>query len=404
MDTNYTKYTAEELLSNDYFLRSELHPTTESQDFWNRLCNESPSLATEVDVARLMLHSIRQNCDTKKNISYENIKALQEKINRRNRKHDRRHIRYFRITTGIAASICLLFAAGWYVHFVQHQNAIDYQALMRSFEQRPGDESEQVQLVLSGNRKINIEGKDTQIDYNEAGHVNINSGQMVEEEEKTESEKPAYNQLIVPPGKRSTIAFNDGTRIWINSCSRIIYPVTFEKNHRELFVEGEIYLDVAKDEKRPFIVKTAGMEVKVLGTTFNVKACGNEPDMEVVLVSGKVEVETNESRSILRPDQMFSYNRQTNKSTVIPVDVADYIAWKDGYYPFRQQPLSEVLHKLAAYYGITFQWNEKIDSLTCSGKLDLKEDLDEVLEILEKTAPIIILKTGANIYIIDVKP
>jgi ferric-dicitrate binding protein FerR (iron transport regulator) len=402
MDTNYAKYTAEELLKDDCFLRSELHPTAESQAFWNRLRDDSPALAAEMDVARRMLHGIRQSCDTQRDLPPAEVEALREKIDRQNRKHDRRHVRHLRMATGIAASVCLLFAAGWYVRFAQQQNKTDYRALMKSFEQGEDDKSEQVQLVLSGNRTIAIDGKDTQVDYDEAGHVNINSGQIIEEE--TKSEEPAYNQLSVPPGKRSAITFNDGTRVWINSCSRIIYPVTFEKNRREIFVEGEIYLDVEKDEKRPFVVKTGSMDIKVLGTTFNVKAYGNEPGMEVVLVSGKVEIEMNGSKNVLAPNRMFSYDSRTSTSAVTAVDVADYIAWKDGYYPFRQQQLSEVLRKLAGYYGITFQWDEKIDSLTCSGKLDLKEDLGEVLCTLEKTASVIITKTGGNIYKIDVKP
>ncbi|MDR1381579.1 MAG: FecR domain-containing protein [Tannerella sp.] len=402
MDINYTKYTAEELLRDDYFLRSELYPTTESLAFWNSLRDKSPALAAEMDVARDMLHSVRQRCDTKKELPHESVETLWKRIDRQNRQHDRRHVRYLRTATGIAASICLLLAAGWYVRFAQQQDKTDYQALMKSFEQRADNESGQVQLVLSGNRKITIDGKDTQVDYNESGQVNINSGRIIEEEAK--SEEPAYNQLIVPPGKRSTITFNDGTRVWINSGSRVVYPVAFDKKRRELFVEGEIYLDVAKDEKRPFIVKTGNMDVKVLGTTFNVKAYGNESGAEVVLVSGKVEVELNGNRNVLAPNQMFSYNSLTSKSAIIPVDAADYIAWKDGYYPFRQQQLSEVLRKLSGYYGVTFQWNEKVGSLTCSGKFDLKEDMDEVLCTLEKTAPIIITKTGENVYEINVKP
>ncbi|MDR2680508.1 MAG: FecR domain-containing protein [Tannerella sp.] len=402
MNTNYTKYTAEELLQDDCFLRSELHPTTESEAFWNRLRDGSPALAAEMDVARAMLHGVRQGCSAEKSISQEHIEALREKIDRKNRRYDRRYVRYFGISTGVAAAVCLLLAAGWYVRFAQQRDKTDYRALMTSFEQRADGDTGQVQLVLSDDRKITIDGKDTQVDYNEAGRISLNDGRIIEEE--TESEETAYNRLTVPPGKRSTITFNDGTRVWINSGSRIIYPVTFEKRRREIFVEGEIYLDVAEDEKRPFIVKTAGMDVKVLGTTFNVKAYEDETGMEVVLVSGKIEVETNGSRNVLAPNQMFSYDSRTSRSAVMSVDVADHIAWKDGYYPFRQQQLSEVLGKLAGYYGITFLWNEKIDSLTCSGKFDLKEDLAEVLRILEKTAPVIVMKTGENTYKIEVKP
>ncbi|MDR1600869.1 MAG: FecR domain-containing protein [Tannerella sp.] len=402
MNTDYTKYTADEFLRDDCFLRSELYPTKESHTFWSRLHAHSPSTAKEIDIARLILRDLR-NCGKKRNLSPGDIEMLREKIDRQNRTHDRRRsIRLLGRIAGVAATICLLLLAGWYVYLPYRQSGTDYQALMESFKQKTENESEQVQLVLSDNRKIDIDGKETQVDYNEAGHVNINSGQIIEAE--TESMEMAYNQLIVPQGKRSTITFNDGTRVWINSGSKIIYPVNFEKNRRELFAEGEIYLDVAKDEKRPFVVKTGSMDVTVLGTAFNVKAYGNDPDMQVVLVCGKVEIEMKGCKNILSPSQMFSYNNHTNKTSISTVDAADLVAWKDGYYPFKQQQLSVVLHKLSEYYGITFEWDKAIDTLTCSGKLDLKEDLNEVLNTLEKTAPITIRRTAGDIYIIDVKP
>ncbi|MDR0756500.1 MAG: FecR domain-containing protein [Tannerella sp.] len=402
MNTDHTTYTADELLRDDDFLRSELYPTEESRAYWSRLHACSPSTAREIDVARRILSDLRQNCGKKCNLSPEDVETLWEKINRQNRRYDRR---LFRRIAGVAASICLILAAGGYVYFSQQQSETDYLTLMHSFESTAGNEPEQVQLVLSDRRKIAIDGNETQVDYDEAGYVKINSEHIIEAEAETKSRETTYNQLIVPQGKRSTITFNDGTRVWINSGSKIIYPVAFEKNRRELFVEGEIYLDVAKDEKRPFVVKTGSrLDVTVLGTAFGVKACGNNPDMQVVLVSGKVEVKLDGSKNILAPNQLFSYNSQTSQTAISTVDVIDYIAWKDGYYPFKQEKLSAVLRKLAGYYGITFEWDEAIDTLTCSGKFDLKEDLDEVLRTLGKTAPINIRKTDGDIYQIDVKP
>ncbi|MDR0574486.1 MAG: FecR domain-containing protein [Tannerella sp.] len=403
MNTDYTKYTADELLGDDYFLRSEFYPTKESYTFWNRLHAGTPSLAKEIDAARLILRSLKRNYDKKKNLSSEDVEMLREKINRQNKTHDRRrNIRRLGVAASVAASICLILSTGWYLRFSRQQNETDYPALMKSFEQKTESASGQVQLVLSDNRKIDIDGKETQVDYNEEGLVNINSEQVIEE--KTESKETAYNQLVVPTGKRSAITFSDGTRAWINSGSKIIYPITFEKSKRELFAEGEIYLDVAKDEKRPFIVKTGHMDITVLGTTLNVKAYGNESDMQIVLVCGKVEVELKGNKSVLSPNQMLSYNTQTGKTSVSSVDAADYVAWKDGYYLFKQQQLSAVLRKLSEYYGIAFEWDNTIDSLTCSGKLDMKEDLDEVLHTLEKTAPITICKTDGYIYRMNVKP
>jgi ferric-dicitrate binding protein FerR (iron transport regulator) len=404
MNTDYTKYTADELLRNDYFLQSELYPTGKSHTFWNRLHADSPSLAKEIDIARMILRDLKQHSGKKQSLSPEDVETLWKKIDLQNKAYNRRrrNIRHIVTAAGIAASICLILSIGGYLRFSRQQNETDCLTLMKAFEQKTENASEQVQLVLSDNRKIDIDGKETQVDYNEDGHVSINSGQIIEKE--TEDKETAYNQLIVPLGKRSTITFNDGTRVWINSGSRIIYPVTFEKNRRELFAEGEIYLNVAKDEKRPFVVKTGNMDITVLGTAFNVKAYGNDPDKQVVLVCGKVEVELKGDKSILSPSQMLSYNSQTCKALISSVDAADYVAWKDGYYPFKQQQLSAVLHKLSEYYGIVFEWNKTIDPLTCSGKLDLKEDLDEVLHTLEKTAPITIRKIAGNTYKIEVKP
>jgi ferric-dicitrate binding protein FerR (iron transport regulator) len=404
MNTDYTKYTADELLKDDYFLRSEFYPTKESHTCWNRLYAGSPDLAKEIDIVRLIIRHIKQNYGKKRNLLPEDIETLWDKIDRQNKAYDRRrrNIRHLTAAVSIAASICLILSTGWYFRFSRQQNETDYSALMKTFEQKTGNESGQVQLVLSDNRKIDIDGKETQVDYNEKGQVNINSEQVIKEE--TENTETAYNQLIVPLGKRSAITFNDGTRAWINSGSKIIYPVTFNKNKRELFAEGEIYLDVAKDEKRPFVVKTGNMDVTVLGTTFNVKAYGNEPDIEVVLVCGKVEVELKGDKNVLSPNQMFSYNSETSKTSISSVDAADYVAWKDGYYLFKQQQLSVVLHKLSEYYGIALEWDKTIETLTCSGKLDMKEDLEEVLHTLEKTAPIIIRKTAGDAYKIDVKP
>ena len=92
---------------------------------------------------------------------------------------------------------------------------------------------------------------------------------------------------------RSSLTFSDGTKIWVNSGSKVIYPVSFEKKKREIYVEGEVYLDVTHDTSWPFVVRTQQVDVKVLGTSFNVSAYKDDSNMQVTLVEGKVEVNTN---------------------------------------------------------------------------------------------------------------
>lgn len=337
-------------------------------------------------------------------LSLSEQKELRNRIDHKNKSYDRRYVRLLVWSGSVAASICLLILVGRYMFSPPQPATVDYAGVMQSFGSTD-DTSDNVQLVLSNNRTITIEGKESQLVYEEEGWVNINKNEKMAVKENADSEQAIFNQLIVPAGKRSMLTFNDGTRIWINSGSKLVYPVNFEQHKREVFVEGEIYLAVSTDPKRPFVVRTGTFDVKVLGTQFNVSAYTDQPDLQVVLVSGEVEIQQNgHAKEILKPNQMFSYSEKRQESSVSAVDVSDYIAWKDGYYPFYRQDLGTVLAKLSKYYDVQFTWNEKIRELSCSGKLDLKEDLQEVLSALEKTAPVEIRKTSEREYTVIVKP
>ena len=336
-------------------------------------------------------------------LSLSSQKELWDRIVKENKSNERRLIKLFVWSGSVAASICLLIAVGWHISVLpKPQNLlIDYQSVMQSFE--PVDEtSGNVQLVLSNNRKIHINGQDAQLDYDEEGRVNINNNEKLEVDEGIEDEKNIYNQLVVPAGKRSMLTFNDGTKVWINSNSKLVYPVTFTKHIREIFVEGEIFLDVTRDPERPFIVHTSMIGVKVLGTQFNISAY-TDSDCQVALVSGEVEVSSKDnSKEILKPNQLYSYNEEKNDYSIHTVDVFNFVAWKDGYFLFDSQDLGTVLSKLSKYYDVQFQWNEKLEKIRCSGKLDLKDNIQEVLNALEKTAPIDINKTSERDYTVIV--
>lgn len=363
---------------------------------------ETSSEHTDVEVLEF-IDCLKKDSDTE-GLSLSEQEELKNRIDLRNKYHDQRWVKLWIWSGSIAASICLLLFIGRYVFSPSH--TLDYAAVMQKFESK-AERSEDVQLLLSNDRKITIEGKETQVDYSKEGCVNINKNEKVEvKKEDAKDEKSAFNQLVVPAGKRSMLTLNDGTKVWVNSGSKLVFPVNFEKEKRELFVEGEIYLDVFHDADRPFIVHTKGMDVKVLGTQFNVSAYTDQPDLQVVLVSGKVEIRKDgKSKQILHPNQLFSYNEETQNMTVSTVDVLDYIAWKDGYYLFYSKDLGTVFTKLAKYYNVRFTCDEKVRDLVCSGKLDLKNDLQEVLNSLQKAAPAIeIRNTAEREYNIIVKP
>jgi len=334
-------------------------------------------------------------------LSLSEQEELRNRIDRKNRYHDQRFKRWLLWSGSVAASICLILFATWYAFSTSQTATVDYFSVMQSFESEAATSGD-VQLALSNNRTITIEGEEAQLDYSEEGWVNINKSEKMDVAE----EKTVFNQLVVPAGKRSMLTLSDGTNVWINSGSKLVFPVNFDKKIREVFVEGEIYLDVTPDAERPFVVHTKALDVTVLGTTFNVSAYTDQPDLQVVLVSGEVAIQKNgDAKEILKPNQMYSYNENRDEFSISTVDALDYIAWKDGYYVFYSQDLGTVFSRLSKYYDAQFLWDEKIKNLVCSGKLDLKEDLQEVLNSLEKAAPTIeIQKTSERVFTVIVKP
>ena len=397
MNHKYAQYTSDKLLTDDYFLQSELYPTEESKLFWSEIEKQDSQLSKQINQARLVLQTIRDE-------SYEPVleekeeTILWERINYINKRRSGKKILLLSAIASAVAVIAALLILNK-THEVNLQETPDYISLIESAEQVQ-DDSGNIQLVLSDKKKLYLHGKESEIEYEEEGEIRINSEKVqISEEEKLEQ---AHNTLIVPVGKRSHLILADGTQIWVNSDSKVVYPVQFGSTKREIYVEGEIYLDVNHNPDLPFVLKTKDSEITVLGTQFNVTAYKNETQTDIVLVEGKIEVNLpDQEKSILLPNQLISYNTETQESTLRNVeDMADFTAWKDGYYQFRQQTMDTVLKKVAKYYGLQLEWNEQMKTLTCSGKLDLKNDPAEVLRVLTKAAPIEVEQIGDKYAII----
>ena len=391
MRRNYTTYTAEELLNDDFFIQSELHPTEETRSFWSALVTENPKLGKEIRIARHFIQEFRQRTPSA-SLSSEEVTGLWRQIEAQNRKYKSNPKRRYWLVAAVAAaaSLCLFL----FNPFTVEEKSIDYQSLITSL---PQEKSQDIQL-LSDKEKLLIKGKESQITYNPTGEARIHAEEIQNQtqtassshvkEKKTETEIQLC-KLIVPAGRRSSLELADGTKIWVNSSSTVIYPNLFTGDKREIYVEGEAYLEVAHDSEKPFYVKTQTMNVRVLGTRFNVCAYQEDSQQQVVLVSGKVEVETHDQQNqILTPNELFDYDKQQSKVSVTKVDTNDYISWKEGYYQFSRQELSVLFKRLSRYYAVPIVWDETVGSLSCSGKLDLTRQIDDVLDNLKKAAPI----------------
>ncbi|MDR0431261.1 MAG: FecR domain-containing protein [Tannerellaceae bacterium] len=398
--TNQVQYTADQLLNNDDFLQAELHPTKENHRQWEELAHIDKNTAKEMEKARRILQTIRRKAH-QPHLSPSEKKELWERIHRVNKTYTYRRMVYFTLAVSVAAAIALLFI----LRFTpKEEETVDYLVLIESAQQLQ-DHSGNIQLVLSNKQQFHLEGKESAIEYEEEGSIRVNSEKIALKEGA--EQMLVHNTLIVPVGKRTFLTLSDGTKMWVNSDSRIIYPNRFTGNTREIFIEGEAFLDVARNNKTPFIVKTHELTIKVLGTRFNIISFPDEPTTEVVLVNGQVEVKAKESSEAtsktLFPDDLYRYNNATGEIRVTKTDVTDYIAWRDGYYLYKSQPLDIVLKKIARYYGIQIKWDAKVSGLLCSGKLDLLDDPAEMFTLLRKAAPIIVEERNGE-YLVKVKP
>ena len=196
-------------------------------------------------------------------------------------------------------------------------------------------------------------------------------------------EKPVWHELSVPRGGEYMLVLSDSTRVWVNAASRLRYPTRFEDTREVCLLEGEAYFDVARDEEKPFLVRTPRGSVRVLGTEFNVNAYDDEAGVVTTLVEGSVRFSDGEKRVVLRPgEQVATGGREAWQ--VREVDVAEYVGWKNGVYVFNRRTLAELMEIVERNYDVTvFFANEECESLRFSGDLKKYDDLGDFLRFIE---------------------
>lgn len=375
------EYTVLDFLKDDSFLRSVLLETDEDVAFWEDYILENPEKEQDMEAARQLLLSM--SFDKEAYSEQEKLELL-DQIN-----SEIKTVRKRKIYVGFgkifaAACVVALVSIGIIIHFKPAASTTSSDLV--ADEANSLALEKETRLVLAGEKTIAIE---------EGGDILYENGEMtissMSQQDKryavdTESEEVQYNELIVPKGRRAShLILDDGSKVWVNSGSKFRFPATFAQDKREVFVEGEIYIEVAKDPKRPFFVKTSEMQVRALGTRFNVTAYRDDLSQMVVLVEGLVEVQSNDEtkKKILQPDHMLTL--AGNSMDIKVANTYDFISWKDGLLQFRSQPLSMILAKISRHYDLYIDCEQDIKDLKCSGKLVLFDDPKDVLETIART-------------------
>jgi hypothetical protein len=261
--------------------------------------------------------------------------------------------------------------------------------------------NDNIVLMISDEERIDVEREEAEIVYTAQGDLTVNSDTVSTKAKSVDTGAAAvYSQLIVPKGRRSQMLLSDGTRLWVNSGTRVVYPQEFRDDRREIIVEGEAYLEVACDIERPFTVITRDFNVIVTGTTFNVSAYPAETEAYVVLVGGSVNVDNGKGEEVtMSPGQYLAVDSVGVLGTPVEVDVAPFVSWTHNMLIYDNESLSEVFKKLELYYGRRFVVEPGVSDMRVSGKLDLKRSLEEVISVIAYSVPIVCDEEDGCIYV-----
>lgn len=199
---------------------------------------------------------------------------------------------------------------------------------------------------------------------------------------------PEMAECFVPNGERKRIELADGTKVWLNSGSLLIYAKQFTGDKRSIYLNGEASFEVAKDPDKPFTVKTAHMEVEALGTLFNVYAYPDQETTIATLQQGKIRVHTaveGDTACILSPDEQLVYNHRLGTTNRAVVDAARVLQWKNGYLTFQSASFDQIAKTLERRFDVIIQYESGRFAGRCfTMKFNPDENLPQILDVMKE--------------------
>ena len=286
-----------------------------------------------------------------------------------------------------AASVVFFIGIAIFIQFSSQESLEEYVGSAPAMDIKAVDG---VTLILGSGDNLNLDEENMTIEYSDTGEeVKLGSGKTVKQKTVKNNES-LFNTILVPYGKRTDLRLSDGTIVWLNSGSKMIYPAVFTGETREVFLEGEAIFDVTHNAQMPFKVRSSHQEIEVLGTVFNVNSYQDDKLKFTVLKSGSVQINYSdkEIKGVrLKPGTLASYNPETKEAVTKEVNINNFFSWKDGFLNFEKDNLEFIMTKLSRYYNVEIEIaNEELANQTFSGHLDLKEDVEKVLGLIRETS------------------
>ncbi|MCK9180790.1 MAG: FecR family protein [Bacteroides sp.] len=316
---------------------------------------------------------------------------VQKALNKVNKKIKNNHnvVLIKKWSIGIAALITIFLSTTLYINFYS-KNKLDNIRLSQVSTIKSG--SVKATLKLNNGTVLQLDGEssDTLMKY-KGIIINRAKGRLVynkdlDKQFQAKEKKEIYNEVEVPMGGEYSLTLSDGTRVWMNSDSKIKYPVDFNSQNRRVWISGEVYFEVAHNKDKPFFVNVGDVSIKVLGTKFNVESYKNEDFIATTLVEGSVQLTKNNESVIIRPNERAITKINEKKFKIEKVRSRDYILWKDGIFYFDNKNLAEIMTKLERWYNVSvFFQNSQLKDLRFSVEVKRFKNIEEVLNLISET-------------------
>lgn len=365
----------------DYF-NGELSKAEETEILeWKDACDENCRLFDNVQKEH---HHLRWG--VRSSLIKGDFSSISSRINRRNRNFRIFKLRHLVVAASIVAVVSVVSTLLLSPYFLSRIGKS-----MSDF----GAPAHTAILELSDGTHHYIGNDETQLKEQDGTQLAVNSGKLVYDKTgqtiEQQQEELIYNKVTIPKGAgQYRIELADGSVIWLNSDSRLEYPVDFAKEERRVRISGEAYFEVARDTERPFIVETALQSILVLGTKFNVSAYPSEEAL-TTLASGSVKVisANNVDTVVLTPGQQSVLSSENGILTVRKVCVEDVISWKNGITSIENMSLSQVVKAISRTYDVDFDLERlQADNIILRGSIPNDERLEVVLSVLSKVADV----------------
>ncbi|WP_069660439.1 FecR family protein [Arcticibacter eurypsychrophilus] len=193
------------------------------------------------------------------------------------------------------------------------------------------------------------------------------------------------NTISTPKGGQYEVLLPDGTKVWLNAASSLLFPAAFAGKTREVELIGEAYFEVAKSAKMPFVVKSRLAKVEVLGTHFNISAYGEGSAMKTTLLEGAVKISDTNTSTVLKPGEQAIVNKNSDMKVVRMVDVESAVAWKNGLFQFNEADIKEVMQQAMHWYDLNVSYEGPIAGRHITGKISRNVQASEFLNMLKYT-------------------